>query len=201
MTKQSASAEASNLARRIRNELGGEPFLTAREAAEDIDALCEQRVSSETKRIVEIIKAIAKIYVNEAGFGTGWHMACERIMLHIIGDETKEQTHRRRYYDAFHAWFMQSGCDFWNECDAPESLATIAVELHDNIKAEAAEKAAILDFVVDGKIGDDPTVKRAQEVLDGMPDCLRLYLEKAGADDRDFEVIQAWLVAALSAKE
>lgn len=42
--------------------------------------------------------------------------------------ESKEQK-ERRYYDAFRAWFMQSGCDFWSECDAPESLATIAVEI------------------------------------------------------------------------
>ena len=46
--------------------------------------------------------------------------------------ESKENTHQR-YYGAFHDWFMSenSSCDFWSECDAPEALATIAVEIHD----------------------------------------------------------------------
>lgn len=47
--------------------------------------------------------------------------------------ESKEETHRR-FYEAFHDWFKNDGgCDFWSECDAPEALATIAVELHDKI--------------------------------------------------------------------
>ena len=49
--------------------------------------------------------------------------------------ESKEATHRR-FYEAFHDWFKNDGgCDFWSECDAPEALATIAVELHDKMIA------------------------------------------------------------------
>ena len=57
----------------------------------------------------------------------------------MLNVETKEAAHRR-FYDAFHAWFMQSGCDFWSECDAPEELATIAIEISDAF-AQAVIKA------------------------------------------------------------
>lgn len=50
--------------------------------------------------------------------------------------ESKETTHSR-YYNAFHAWFITGDCDFWSECDAPEQLASIAVELNDQYAARA----------------------------------------------------------------
>lgn len=53
---------------------------------------------------------------------------------------TKEQLHHR-FYDAFHTWFMSGGCDFWSECDAPEALATIAVEIADQERASAEARA------------------------------------------------------------
>lgn len=53
-------------------------------------------------------------------------------------NESKEATHRR-FYEAFHNWFMSedSSCDFWSECDAPEVLATIAVEIYDQHRTTA----------------------------------------------------------------
>ena len=53
---------------------------------------------------------------------------------------SKEATHRE-FYDAFHAWFMSSGCDFWSECDAPESLATIAAEISDAFAVQKTQDA------------------------------------------------------------
>jgi hypothetical protein len=51
---------------------------------------------------------------------------------------TKEHDHRE-LYDAFHSWFMGTTVDFWSECDAPEYLAQIAVEIMD-AKIAAAER-------------------------------------------------------------
>jgi hypothetical protein len=60
--------------------------------------------------------------------------------------ESKEATHRR-FYDAFHAWFMQSGCDFWSECDAPEELATLAVEISDAFSRAALDASGLREAV------------------------------------------------------
>jgi len=54
-------------------------------------------------------------------------------------EESKEATHQR-FYTVFYDWFMRSGCDFWSECDAPEELATLAVELNDAFAKAAVEK-------------------------------------------------------------
>jgi hypothetical protein len=46
-----------------------------------------------------------------------------------VDDKAKSKEQMRQIlYSAFHDWFMESGCDFWNECSAPEELAAIAVE-------------------------------------------------------------------------
>ena len=75
----------------------------------------------------------------------GWCAQCEAGLPGppLTADderESKEQTHRR-FYSAFHDWFMRSGCDFWSECNAPESLATIAVEISDQYAAVALSGA------------------------------------------------------------
>lgn len=83
--------------------------------------------------------------------------------------EPKEVTHSR-FYDAFHAWFMQSGCDFWSECDAPESLATIAVELNDAFAARAVaeERARCLAWVHKRTFYSDWSVL-IEAIRDGRP--------------------------------
>lgn len=88
MTEKSPSAEALEIAERSAGR-----YQTT-DLARCIDALCEQRVSDEAKRLVEIIKAIAKLYGDtaekydspvEVEFDAGWRLACERIILHIRG--------------------------------------------------------------------------------------------------------------------
>lgn len=68
-------------------------------------------------------------------------MTSPRDTLREAAQETKEQPYRR-YYEAFRAWFMQSNCDFWNECNAPEHLAQIAVDLQGTTISAAHEEAA-----------------------------------------------------------
>lgn len=74
-------------------------------------------------------------------------------------NESKEATHLR-FYQAFHAWFMKSGCDFWSECDAPEFLAQLAVEISDELAAQSraatikalTSKPEIEDFILGIKL-------------------------------------------------
>ena len=41
-----------------------------------------------------------------------------------------------KFYLAFLDWFKDSGVDFWDECNAPEDLASIAAEITRQEKAE-----------------------------------------------------------------
>lgn len=93
---------------------------------------------------------------------------------------TKEQLHGK-FYAAFHAWFMSedNGCDFWSECDAPEALATVAVELADRESAvaraqgvrEGIEKAA-------RSVEDGPGMFRSEHIARAIRALATLALEK-----------------------
>jgi hypothetical protein len=48
--------------------------------------------------------------------------------LNTQGQVISKEQIRLVLYSAFHDWFMESGCDFWNECNAPDELASIAVD-------------------------------------------------------------------------
>jgi hypothetical protein len=108
--------------------------------------------------------------------------------------EAKEQTHRE-FYEAFHAWFMQSRVDFWSECDAPEELATIAVELSDRFAAQRGAEARDFGWVPEFLSDPPPPTEAAlagAELLSTLPlpEKRRLATEGEDATDQPATIAQ-----------
>ena len=61
--------------------------------------------------------------------------------------EEKEETYHC-FYQAFHGWFMseENGCAFWSECNAPEALAMLAVEIADRMVQEALDYERLMNM-------------------------------------------------------